>query len=463
MSKILAFLREKLELFISFLRNKMSNKFVIKLPKMSKILLFLKEKLEIFISFLRNMIKSIRKENSSGFTALLKNELITIEEAKKAYYKAFYQLRSDEMQLVKLNKAFDDCKRNLNIDLFLEIYSEIYNNQFKKNCTKETTYKLKQPDKCKKLGIWERLWNLKFKNKQDNENYAVSEKKFCKIFAEKNGNQDSQDNEYTDSSKIIIEHNGFRTHFNYKILSNDFFERLKLKFNITVAPGFYDSNFIGFYKFWSKFPHDNKNIEMKVRKIIKIIEQNDPRTNVNKAVANNSAKKIIKPAATPEKTDGYFNKTKKIKEKKYNCNICKKSFNNKNTLADHINSKQHKAKIQDFGGADAETWNMPSDLIDNGSSIQDINDEIKDIILNENNDRKDNIEEVDHLILKKDVQEESNHELNLNKEMEQLNDRETSNVRDHFSRENALLLTCNICKAIFKSRGDLIMHLKSHT
>lgn len=359
----------------------------------------------------------------SSYDLLGINEFTLLEETHKAYCKLFYKFKSDEDKMVLINKAHEETRKSLNLDLYLELYSKIYNDN---ESIKDTACK------CKNKCICEQLAKLKLKT--NNSNSTLNRKSTKSQITDDNKFKLNNLNIVRDkgSEDIIIKYKQNSILFRYNLMSNDFFERLKICFDIKIAPKFFDSDFVNFYNFWKKFSHVDKEMEAKIRVIIKIIERNDPRIKINSTnrISFEISKNTIKKEKVREKNR---EKACNLKEKKFYCYLCKKGFNNSNTAKDHLNSKQHLSKV---GRSDGDT-------------------QMKDALLGDISKITEESIGQDSKIVIEDDKEQST-------ETPQENESRLDTTKDEKTKsEHILLRTCGICKIVLKTRGELIMHLKA--
>lgn len=300
--------------------------------------------------------------NTPSHEILGVTELTTIDEAKKAYFKLFYKNQQNNEMMVKLNDAFNLFKSSLNEDKYLEVYEHAYN---------------KDDDNIEK-------------NKGIHQNYIIQ--LIIKIWNLLRGKQSTKT-----EFKTVID-----SKFN-----QDFFEKLSNRFQITQPIKFTDPDFTKFYSFWNKFRMEDKECERKIRKIIKIIKDNDPRLDVLKV--NN-----IKPKANKVELNTTSNKIKK--ECKFSCKDCNKTFNSENTLKDHLKSKQHRIRHPE----EPKVENRTKD--ENKTVVNKAKDEEPPFIKTEECNKE---------------------EMNKSK-------------GDH-----PIFRTCGICKEVLETRSDLLKHLRT--
>lgn len=346
-------------------------------------------------------------KNKTCFEILKVHELSTLKEIQLSYYKLSYKYKGHSKETEKINKAFLDCKESLSnneteFDLYFDLFS-ITKVEHKKQKFSEFFYnsvlyfyaylsnfikyrifyfvKFQNP----KLIIYqspysykELIFNLYFINlcyniikkilkklrnffnskknlpqeKNNNQNYKTNIEENLDYYNKENltdmANNNSDNKQKHSNFSIKINFKNFIINFDFKVYANDFFQKLILNYNIYNAPLFTDSDFVKFYNFWGKFNHEDKILEQKIKKIIKIIKENDTRNNISKRfnnAENNNGKHI-------KKKDNYINEEKIVDKeitKKANndcknthaCLFCNKKFKSENTFKDHIRSKSH--------------------------------------------------------------------------------------------------------------------------
>ncbi|KAI5151046.1 hypothetical protein ENBRE01_1865, partial [Enteropsectra breve] len=143
----------------------------------------------------------------------------------------------------------------------------------------------------------------------------------------------------------------------FKKYAEDFFERLAVVYQQKAAPGFLDPDYVGFYRYWGKFRDGDAKQENAIRSIIKYVKSKDPRNITSKDVMKNredtmkkgAIKKrddAMKKGAMKNRDDADSQKIRVKKEWKILCKNCDKGFNSRNTLNDHLKSRQHKRNIE---------------------------------------------------------------------------------------------------------------------
>lgn len=304
-------------------------------------------------------------------------------------------------------------------------------------------------------------------------------------------------------NEIIINFKNFEFIYDYNEHANDFFQRLALFFNLSDVPKFSDSDFIKFYNFWKRFNHKDKALELKVRNVIWKIRESDPRViklekemmECNKMIINNNPRTIKLETSNKMNTnnkDININKINVVREPNINnsgsktnvrpttheCVFCNKKFKSENTFKDHLMSKGHKLKAYEL---------LEDEINDKGEILKNNpgeNEKTQDINMNVSNcypEENEKTREINMNVLNcrlidkscKKIKNELNlnkdkpEEINKNKDFSRIIDRkniinESLNIkRENITREEHVLLrTCGECKRIFRSRGDLIFHIK---
>lgn len=248
------------------------------------------------------------------------NELSKLSEIKKAYKKLFYENQRDLEAMEKINWALKEVESNFDINLYLEIYTKVFlpsneldtenNENIKKGKSKE------------------------IKNNKKPIAPAVT----ALVTVSKNSD-----------SSIKIKYKETQISFNFLETTVDVFDKIALAYEIKHPPKLTDPDFIKFYTFWSRFLSNDKDLEVKVRKMVRIVKSNDPRiVKINK-VENREEKRIESRGIN-----------KDIKMWKIQCVGCNKGFNSANTLKDHLNSKQHKES-----GLETIIYNVPREQLEN--------------------------------------------------------------------------------------------------
>lgn len=300
-------------------------------------------------------------------------ELCTLEETKRAYYKAFYQNKGDQEKMRELNKAYSFCRSNLDVDLYHELFHEVYSTAGK-----------------------------------------APAKRSARVFRK--------------DGRLLIECKGCMP-FDFNAVSSDFFERLSICFELKCTPKFFDPDFVGFYNFWARFSHVDKALEGKVRRIIKIIRNNDPRMSLN----SKGCQEAVSCTGSRHAATHRSFQPKQEKTWKMYCDACKKGFNSENTLKDHLNSKQHKSNI-----ASPEK------------------DSSNDVVLNARNSFATPQKPLNVNNIRTVTSAEATGERLHSTEKDSAVDKPEPPKGEH-----PLLRTCHACKKVLRSRGELVMHLRT--
>lgn len=308
-------------------------------------------------------------------------KLSTLEETKKAYCRIFYHSKGNHEKMRELNVAYNFCRNSLDVDLYHELFQKMYSAVGEKSS---------------------------IRNKGSVE------------ISERNG-------------KLFVEHRGCSTPFDFNTVSNDFFERLSLCFELKCTPKFFDPDFVRFYNFWMKFSHVDRALEGRVRRVVKTIRDNDPRMALSRRDGQKAASCKTSRQNVAAESSSLPSRQKKI-WKSY-CDVCKKGFNSENTMKDHLNSKQHKSNKAKLGG-DLSTITV---LDACGPCV--VPDATPD----------------DNVSVAEVVREEVAAGEGL---VDAENDLDTDRSQALRS-EHPLLRTCHACKRILRTRGELIVHLRT--
>lgn len=310
--------------------------------------------------------------NKASHMILEISEFSTIEEAKKAYFKLFYKNQHNNEEMVKLNDAFNLFKNTLDEDRYLEIYEKRFQN---------TTKIEKKRDTSRIMAIIYKIIEFLSRMILCLRKKEI-EKEECSVNIDAKFNQ-------------------------------DFFEKLSNKFEITQPVKFLDSDFPRFYTFWNKFRMEDKECERKIRKIIKMIKDNDPRMKIiNKTDTVKKGRPEIQVSHLSHQASSQIKK-----ESQFKCVGCNKSFNSENTLKDHLKSKQHRNKHPESNIVEAV--DLPKNRIQ---------DKVKK-----------NVEEVLPVIKKEECEDK---------------------IENKTKGDHLMFRTCGICKEVLDTRSDLIKHLR---
>ncbi|ELA40965.1 uncharacterized protein VICG_01995 [Vittaforma corneae ATCC 50505] len=359
-------------------------------------------------------IKEEASEDSSitlSFESVLGvQELITVEEARKVYIKLFYENQGNNDKLVEINDAFNLFKSSVDVDLYYLIYTGIYGTGKAQERTVINQFESQQLKKVKSA---------------QSVSNADATTGGCRL-----NTADKYDLEIIRNSdgSVVLKYKGFTKPFDFTHFSHDFFEKLSNRFQIKAPVKFKDSDFLRFYSFWSHFLAADKALENKVRRIVRIIKENDPRLN------NRENKCAIDSKSYKHSAKIY---EKKEKQWKHFCEACKKGFNSDNTLRDHLNSRQHKSK----------------NVVDNNTTDKSIDErgDCRNVECSQNSKDNHSIDEA----LSEDHYKDIGVNLTSNDSLKAECDPSTWQSADH-----PIFRTCGICKEVLKTRSELVLHLK---
>ena len=189
----------------------------------------------------------------------------------------------------------------------------------------------------------------------------------------------------------------------------DFFDRAINLFGLESAPRFKEADTDRFYTAWQRFRHEDKKIEVEVRKIVRQVKGMDPRMEIRRVQVKQADKSDQTNKQNMHKSD---QTNKQNMHKSIKCELCNKEFKSENTMKDHLRSKQHKER----GG-------------------EEIKEEIKEKRKKKKKEKKET----------KEKQEEEKKEKRKGEEHEAYR-------------------KCYYCKGIYNTRGELIFHIREeHT
>lgn len=339
------------------------------------------------------------------------SELATIEEARKVYIKLFYENQRNNDKLVEINDAFNLFKNSVNIDLYYLVYTGIYNTGRTQERPAANQFESQRSRKGQNLPP-------RFSGTSaDESRINITGSYDMKIVVD-------------DDSTVTLKYKGFTKSFNFVQFSNDFFEKLANHFQIRAPVKFKDSDFLRFYSFWGRFLADDKALENKVRRIVRIVKENDPRVNSREnkhAVASKVYECSTKVCE------------KKEKQWKHCCEVCKKGFNSENTLKDHLNSRQHRNKVGVSSNAAREEVGENKDCQSSSQNVKDGR----------------SMDEVPSADSCKGIEEGAGLDGNGSSRAER--DSNTWHNADH-----PIFRTCGVCKEVFKTRPELVLHLRKN-
>lgn len=336
--------------------------------------------------------------------------IMTIKEANEKYRKLYYNNYKNNEYLLELNQKFDAFKKNLDLDVYYSMYTQIFkeDDDFKKQKEVKTERK-----RCETRGN-----GFETPKKADQEAFVIPEEKKVAVRYE--------EGEYK------VSYQGYETVFNFSRTSEDFFMKVCTAYTIITTIAFSDPDFVKFYRFWNNLIIDDRTIKYKVSKIVQLIKKNDPR--------EKNAKEEKMCFDTPKQINKVVKEKKQEKKWKIYCESCKKGFNNENTLNDHLKSKQHKSNCngcQCIKKEDAET--------------------IEDILIEKEFMGNGLIEDES---IKTDLEDNKPTKIK-NKEVKDLKIETTANDQRKRSNEHVIFRTCGICKLVLETREDILIHLRN--
>lgn len=290
-----------------------------------------------------------RPQAKTPYDALGIGKLCTLEETKRAYCRMFYHSKKDQEKMRELNEAYDFCRSNLDVDLYHDLFQQVSDG-------------------------------------------GKPSKSVCVV--KKDG-------------KLFVEHLGWTVPFDFSMISSDFFERLSLRFGLKCPPKFLDPDFVGFYSFWTRFAHTDKGLERKVRRIVRMIRDSDPRIAPERVYPSFGGSAVVQCTRKASKQEKVW--------KNY-CDACRKGFNSDNTLRDHLNSRQHR---RNTGVPDSTDSCSPA--------------------VSASTPGTDTIPEV----------------------LEEKEELPCENKPEFSVSEHPLLRTCHACKKVLRTRGELILHMRT--
>lgn len=284
-------------------------------------------------------IKNEEKEETP-YEILGVNELSRPSDVKKAYNRLFYISQRDPVVMERLNSALKNVQGCFDSDLYLSVYEQVYSTNSHSISNSSLVSKKASSSKTSKIN-------------RSNDPFNKHNYSDCKTNSEMP--KDKTVTVFTDENGTFIKYKNSVARFDFLETSCDVFEKISTAFDIKHPPKLTDPDFTKFYNFWIKFLSDDKQLEMKVRKIVRIIRENDPRLVKMKNSEDSWSKELI----NEKRINVRESNTPRIEKAwKVQCTACNKGFNSKNTLRDHVKSKQH--RLHD-NSTESIVYNVPKE------------------------------------------------------------------------------------------------------
>lgn len=256
------------------------------------------------------------------------NELSKLSDIKKAYRKLYYQNQRDPIMMEKINSAMNSIEKDFDLALYLELYEKVYYTEFVGEKSIKPVFS-------------------KDKANTNENNYRAQER--LKVFKK--------------DDTIIVNYKETSFEFDFIEISQDMFNKMEKAFAMRLSLSFNGPELNKFYSAWNRCIFDDKEFEHKIRKLIKIVKENDPRIKCQNKPNLDNSKELNKNSKQEQ------NKIKEQKQFKVQCTACNKGFNNKNTLKDHLNSRKH---ISLCNTTDCLIYNVPIEVFEKETQVDSI-------------------------------------------------------------------------------------------
>lgn len=232
---------------------------------------------------------SKNEKNKSPYEILNVNEFSSLKDIKRAYRSLYYKNQRNPEMMEHINSALNFVENNFDLDLYIELYKRIFPNT--------------KIDKLKSIRI-----------------------------------EDRQLEVFKDQEITTVKYMKYSFEFKFLEFTSEMFNKIVKAFKLQVPYDFND-NFSKFYSSWNRLVFDDKNFEQKIRLLIKILKENDPR--VQSKLPEYEHKKNNTNLCKEEQPE--VKDKNREKQFKVICTACNRGFNSRNTLKDHLNSKKHKS------------------------------------------------------------------------------------------------------------------------